>query len=57
MKEIIIKLVKGISKLHVIMEEINEDYLKGRITDNHHLYLLEHENKINTKLRKILAQY
>ena len=48
--------MEGISMLYAIRRNINEDYLNGGITDSHHLYLLDHENKINLKLRNILAQ-
>jgi len=56
MKKVIVKIVEGISRLYSIRRNINEDYLNGEITDSHHLYLLDHESRINLKLRNILAQ-
>lgn len=55
-KDVIIKLVQGIRNLYAIRLVINDDYRNGGITDNHHVYLLDHENRVNLKLRHILAQ-
>jgi hypothetical protein len=56
LKEVITGLVEGICKLYLIRRNINEDYLKGGITDSHHLHLLDHQSMINLKLKNIFAQ-
>lgn len=56
LNEIITAIIEGLKKLYELRVYINSDYRTGGITEKHHIYLLEHANRVKIKLQHILAQ-